>query len=290
MPNIIVGFTTRPREDADLFMPRFEAPSVIKDQEERDRWAEQRRAMFQLDMANIPHFGEIEYIYMAAEVGSGTYRYAHFEADDAANENPDGPVATRIASALMSWFPEYAHRPNAGSKSPPEIQYFGFNMDVFADLLRVQIAEVDTPLPAAFTSDARYTDLKELVLPYRTCLDKVPMDVVIARFGITLPEEMVYEPGDDPKLDAMVASAIMNKLHIANSSGAFLQALCKDLLADLRLTGDPSAVASPTTDAVTAVEATESAPAKTGKKKKTKAKAKKANKKAKAKKRAKAKA
>lgn len=206
---LLVGYTARPREDAELFIPDFQANKGTKDAELREKQIEMKRLSFMADMATKPYVGELERVCLVLVDEENATESKCIELD---RDELGQPLSDVVANTLKSWFK--GRFDTDGNYTGMPVRPLGFDIRTFVKMLSLECAESgNNILPHSLWYNAEYRDVKNMVLPSPEC-DGLNLDVVISRLGIAMPEKMVYEPGDDATLDVMVTAAIVRRLNL----------------------------------------------------------------------------
>lgn len=224
---VLVGYTTRAREDAQQYIPAFEANKGVKDAETKERQIEAKRASFLVDINNKPYLGELDQVYMAVASELDTTKHVIYDRDEVGHL-----LGPSIANSLQTWFGERFNK-DTGEYTGDPIRFVGFGIREFMKMLALECAEYgDSILPHAVWYNTDYRDVRSMVLPSPEC-DHLTMDVVLERFNIPTPDGFVFEPGDSAQLDAMVAAECIRKLNIFPSSNLPLARLARSIRHDL---------------------------------------------------------
>lgn len=197
--DILVAYTMRPRSDVNELLGL--AP---EDSKEIKAFNMQRRR----ECSEVPYLGALESARVSDMQTGDTWSLE--STDD------DGLIGPAIAEALGSVARKRSQRSRKSAldkplpKVPEKLTLCGFNLQLFRSMIMTECAESNHLELAGFVAKhVQVHELSNLIMPVKHEL--LDYDIVIKRLGIILPEEMSYEPGDDPALDLDVAEQVYSK-------------------------------------------------------------------------------
>lgn len=226
---VLVGYQTSPRDDAEQFVPDFTANSNVKDAEVARRQIAEKRGRFMMELATKPYLGQLETVYMALASDLDTSKSVTLNV-----ETEGHLLGPSIANILYQWFPNHFD-PDTGHyfDEVDPIRFIGFDVRNFVKLVGLECAEYgNSILPHALWYQADHRDMREAVLPTPEATG-ITLDVVIDRLRIPMPEEMVYEPGDDCHLDSMIAAECAARLNLFPFANKALTRIARALRAEM---------------------------------------------------------
>lgn len=183
---VIVGYTTQPREDADVYLEQMQSHMMTA----------AAKSALRLKAATTPHLAELESIFMLNILDDQMQTFSL-----TANEDRKLIGAT-VVHQLEVWFPMGCE----------DLHIAGLNTKLFTTLVQHEHIEScdDMVLTPTFAPE-QILDVESIILPRPEC-EKIPLDLVVRRFDLKMLDDLAFAPGLDAKADALVAAQLVQKL------------------------------------------------------------------------------
>jgi hypothetical protein len=208
---ILVGYRTRMLDDADKYMPKFQAPSNYKDEAKITAYLADKASQFVQEAKSLPYISTFDEVRLIDSRGErpGHWYYSKERAPGGSKQS----ICLAVRNWLLKSYPDaWSNNINFRPKSSSVI-FLGFEPRRFLKLLACEcsLPENGQPLPLSmwYAADG-YRDIGEACVPNE--FEKfIDWSVVFKRRGIK-PKTDWTGPGNDPEEDVRLIAELAAQL------------------------------------------------------------------------------